>query len=68
MIGLVQSPYTYTPYNEDGTLKKDEDLQISLKRQHYVLWRMKVEGEINDKEFHKAEKYNIKTHLMTKRP
>lgn len=68
LIGLVQSPYTYTPYNEDGTLKKDEDLQISLKRQHYVLWRMKVEGEISDKEFHKAEKYNIKTHLMTKRP
>lgn len=68
LIGLVQSPYTYTPYYEDGTLKKDSDLEISLRRQHYVLWRMKVEGVINEKEFHKAEQYNIKTHLMTKRP
>ncbi|WP_114603146.1 biosynthetic peptidoglycan transglycosylase [Staphylococcus sp. EZ-P03] len=68
LVGLVQSPYTYTPYEADGTLKPKDELKIGLRRQHYVLWRMRVEGEISEKAFKKAEKYDIVSHLMTKKP
>lgn len=68
LVGLVQSPYTYTPYKEDGSLKPKNEIQIGLNRQHYVLWRMRVEGEITEKQFKKAEKYDIVPHLMTKNP
>lgn len=66
LIGLLQSPYYYTPYQEDGNLKPDNQIQIGLNRQHYVLKRMLIEGKITQHEFHQAEKYNIKKHLMTK--
>ncbi|MDN6838222.1 MAG: transglycosylase domain-containing protein, partial [Staphylococcus equorum] len=66
LIGLLQSPYYYTPYETDGSLKSDTQIQIGLDRQHYVLKRMLVEGEITTYDFKKAEKYNIKQHLMTK--
>ncbi|NLK11222.1 MAG: penicillin-binding protein [Staphylococcus equorum] len=66
LIGLLQSPYYYTPYDTDGSLKSDAQIQIGLDRQHYVLKRMLVEGEITAYDFKKAEKYDIKQHLMTK--
>lgn len=68
LVGLVQSPYYYTPYEADGTLKPKDELEIGLQRQHYVLWRMRVEGLISESTYEKAEKYNIEAHLMTKRP
>ena len=33
---MLQSPYFYTPYKIDGTLKNDQQIQIGLNRQHYV--------------------------------
>ena len=32
LIGLLQSPYGYTPYEKDGTLKSDKDLKYSIQR------------------------------------
>src|SRR5699024_8895683 len=66
LIGLLQSPYHYTTYEEDDSLKSESQIQIGLDRQHYVLKRMLVEGEITLYDFKKAEKFNIKQHLMTK--
>ncbi len=44
LIGLLQSPYGYTPYEKDGTLKSDKDLKYkTIQRQHYVLKRMLIQ-------------------------
>ena len=66
LVGLLQSPYYYTPYNEDGSLKPSDQIQVSLNRQHYVLKRMLVEDEITLYDYRRAENYDIKAHLMTK--
>ncbi|MCT1913222.1 biosynthetic peptidoglycan transglycosylase [Staphylococcus ureilyticus] len=66
LVGLLQSPYYYTPYNEDGSLKPSDQIQVSLNRQHYVLKRMLVEDEITLYDYRRAENYDIKSHLMTK--
>lgn len=66
LVGLLQSPYYYTPYNEDGSLKPSDQIQVSLNRQHYVLKRMLVEDEITLYDYRCAENYDIKSHLMTK--
>ncbi len=62
LIGLLQSPYGYTPYEKDGTLKSDKDLKYSIQRQHYVLKRMLIEDQITEKEYNDALKYDIKSH------
>lgn len=66
LVGMLQSPYFYTPYKIDGTLKNDQQIQIGLNRQHYVLKRMLVEGKIDKKTFTAAEHFDIKAHLITK--
>jgi len=66
LVGLLQSPYYYTPYEENGSLKSDNQIQIGLNRQHYVLKRMLVEKKITEHTFKQAEHYDIKQHLLTK--
>ena len=68
LIGLLQSPYYYTPYEEDGRLKSDEAVETSIQRQHYVLKRMLVEGHITREEYKQAEKVDIKPRLMAHKP
>ncbi|MEF9552410.1 transglycosylase domain-containing protein [Staphylococcus argenteus] len=67
LIGLLQSPYSYTPYEKDGALKSDEDLKYSIQRQHYVLKRMLIEDQISKKEYDDALKYDIKWHLLSRK-
>ncbi|MCO6289785.1 transglycosylase domain-containing protein [Staphylococcus epidermidis] len=64
LIGLLQSPYGYTPYEEHGKIKPHHLLKLSMKRQQYVLKRMRVEGKISKQQYKNAEKYNIKQHLL----
>lgn len=66
LVGLLQSPYFYTPYEDNGTLKSDADIQIGLDRQHYVLKRMLVEGKITEYDYKRAEKFNIRQQLLSK--
>lgn len=66
LIGLLQSPYGYTPYDEHGKLKPHHLLKLSMKRQQYVLKRMRVEGKISKQQYENAKKYNIKQHLLKK--
>ena len=65
IVGLLQSPYLYTPYQEDGQLKSNKDLQIGLDRQHYVLKRMLVEDKISKSTFKKAEQEDLKQKLQS---
>ena len=37
-----------------------------MKRQQYVLKRMRVEGKISKQQYENAKKYNIKQHLLKK--
>ena len=37
LAGLPQSPITYSPYENTGELKSDEDLEIGLRRAKAVL-------------------------------
>ncbi|MCE3399488.1 transglycosylase, partial [Staphylococcus aureus] len=43
-------------------------LHYSIHRQRYVLKRMLVEGKISKKQYIKAKKYRIKSHLLTHPP
>lgn len=68
LVGLLQSPYGYTPYDNQGNLKSNRILHYSIHRQRYVLKRMLVEGKISKKQYIKAKKYRIKSHLLTHPP
>lgn len=63
LVGLLQSPYSYTPFDEAGKLKTREAVQLSIQRQHYVLKRMLVEGMLSKKAHHSALKYDIYANL-----
>lgn len=63
LVGLLQSPYAYTPFNHDGTLKNEDDVSFSIHRQHYVLKRMLVEQMISKDAYKKALNYDIYDHL-----
>ncbi|CDR25903.1 transglycosylase domain-containing protein [Staphylococcus schweitzeri] len=67
LIGLLQSPYAYTPYEKDGSLKSDKELNYSIQRQHYVLKRMLIEDQITKTEYDDALKYDIKSHLLNRK-
>lgn len=66
LIGLLQSPYMYTPYENNGDLKPYNEVKISIDRQHYVLKRMLVEGVISKKAHQQAKQFTIYNHLLTK--
>jgi penicillin-binding protein len=57
IAGLPQSPFRYTPFTNEGTLKKD--LSPGLLRMKTVLKRMYGNGFITEKEYSQALKYNI---------
>ncbi|HEC2156747.1 transglycosylase [Staphylococcus delphini] len=63
LIGLLQSPYAYTPFNHDGSLKDEADVSFSIHRQHYVLKRMLVEQMISKDAYEQALRYDIYAHL-----
>ena len=66
LVGLLQSPYTYTPYEDNGDLKSYNEVKISIDRQYYVLKRMLVEGVISKKTYQQAKQYTIYDRLLTK--
>lgn len=60
LIGFVQSPYKYTPFDATGKIRPDEDLQAGFERQQYVLERMLSNNFISKEEFETAKNFNIK--------
>jgi penicillin-binding protein len=57
IAGLPQSPFGYTPFTKDGTVKSD--LQPGISRMKTVLKRMYDGGYINHSQFAEASAYNI---------
>nr|WP_081415858.1 transglycosylase domain-containing protein [Peribacillus kribbensis] len=66
IAGLPQSPFGYTPYTQDGTLK--HNLEPGLNRMKTVLSRMHREEFINKKEYEDALKYDIKKDFIKPQP
>ena len=61
LVGLLQSPYFYTPYLEDGSYKPKSAIKMGIYRQHYVLKRMRVEKLITKAEYEAAMAYDIES-------
>ena len=60
LIGFVQSPYKYTPFDAAGNIRPDKELQAGFDRQQYVLERMLSNDFITKEQFEEAKKFDIK--------
>ncbi|MGX7111987.1 transglycosylase domain-containing protein [Gemella cuniculi] len=60
LVGFVQSPYKYTPFDSSGNIRSDKELQAGLNRQKYVLERMLANNYITTEQYNDAKKFNIK--------
>ncbi|MEI2462824.1 transglycosylase domain-containing protein [Bacillales bacterium AN1005] len=57
IAGLPQSPFGYTPFTQDGTVK--ENLEPGLERMKTVLARMYNQHKISKEDYDKAAAYDI---------
>ena len=57
IAGLPQSPSVYTPYTINGKVKKD--LSLGMRRKDIVLFRMYRNGDITEKQYKVAKKYDL---------
>lgn len=64
LAGFVQSPFKYTPFNNSGELRSDEEIQYGLDRQKYVLDRMLAVNFISKSEYDEAMKFDIKSSFV----
>lgn len=60
LVGFVQSPYRYTPFDSAGNIRPDEELQAGFERQQYVLERMLSNDFITKAQLEEAKKFDIK--------
>ncbi|WP_062514034.1 transglycosylase domain-containing protein [Halobacillus sp. KGW1] len=59
IAGMPQSPFAYTPFYNDGSIKEEELLQPGINRMHEVLERMLDGGYITKEEYDKAMAFEI---------
>ena len=64
LAGLPQSPITYSPYENTGELKSDEDLEFGLKRAKDVLYNMYRTGALTQEEYDQYKDYNLKQDFL----
>ena len=64
LAGLPQSPITYSPYENTGELKSDEDLELGLKRAKGVLYNMYRTGALTQEEYDQYKDYNLKQDFL----
>ena len=64
LAGLPQSPITYSPYENTGDLKSDEDLELGLKRAKGVLYNMYRTGALTKEEYDQYKDYNLKQDFL----
>ena len=61
---MPQSPITYSPYENTGELKSDEDLELGLKRAKDVLYNMYRTGALTQEEYDQYKDYNLKQDFL----
>lgn len=59
LVGFVQSPYKYTPFDAAGNIRPEEELKPGLERQKYVLLQMKNNNFITDTQYQEALAFDI---------
>lgn len=64
LVGLPQNPYTYTPYQQGGQLKSQDDIKFGIERQHEVLDRMLLTNAITQAEYDEAMAYDIREDFL----
>ena len=64
LAGLPQSPITYSPYENTGELKSDDDLKLGLKRAKDVLYNMYRTGALTQEEYDQYKDYNLKQDFL----
>ena len=64
LAGLPQSPIPYSPYENTGELKSDEDLELGLKRAKDVLYNMYRTGALTKEEYDQYKDYNLKQDFL----
>ena len=64
LAGLPQSPITYSPYENTGEFKSDEDLEIGLRRAKAVLYSMYRTGALNQEEYSQYKDYDLKQDFL----
>lgn len=64
LAGLPQSPITYSPYENTGELKSDEDLELGLKRAKDVLYNMYRTGALTQEEYDQYKDCNLKQDFL----
>ena len=64
LAGLPQSPITYSPYENTGELKSDEDLELGLKRGKDVLYNMYRTGALTQEEYDQYKDYDLKQDFL----
>ena len=60
LVGFVQSPYKYTPFDSAGNIRSNEELQAGFERQQYVLERMLSNDFITKAQLEEAKNFDIK--------
>ena len=60
LVGFVQSPYKYTPFDSAGNIRSNEELQAGFERQQYVLERMLSNDFITKAQLAEAKNFDIK--------
>ena len=60
LVGFVQSPYKYTPFDSAGNIRSNEELQAGFERQQYVLERMLSNNFITKAQLEEAKNFDIK--------
>ncbi|WP_081988464.1 transglycosylase domain-containing protein, partial [Halobacillus sp. BBL2006] len=66
IAGLPQSPFGYTPFNNDGSLKSKEELEPGMDRMREVLERMYEADYITKAEYDKAKQFEINKENLAK--
>ena len=64
LAGLPQSPITYSPYENTGEFKSDEDLEIGLRRAKAVLYSMYRTGALSQEEYSQYKDYDLKQDFL----
>ena len=64
LAGLPQSPIIYSPYENTGVIKSDEDLELGLKRAKDVLYNMYRTGALTQDEYDQYKDYDLKQDFL----
>ncbi|SDJ66272.1 transglycosylase domain-containing protein [Salimicrobium halophilum] len=68
IAGLPQNPFTYTPFQNSGGVKAEENLQAGIERMKEVLERMYEKGYITEREYEVGMNYDLAANLASPQP